>query len=190
MPSLLETIAFAAGAIYIWLSVRQNIWNFPVGLINVAAYCIVFFGSRLYADAGLQIVYFVLTAIGWYMWLHGGEGGTALAVTRIKRHELTIVLAIGTALTLLLWTFLSKVGGSASPFDSLTTSFSLCGQWLLNRKLLENWLFWIAVDAIYVPLYIYKELYLTAVLYAIFLGLAFVGYYKWRESWLEGAAAV
>lgn len=183
MPSLLETISFITGLICVWLTVRQNIWNFPIGLLNVITFCIVFFESHLYADAGLQIVYFVLGVMGWYLWLYGGKDRTELKVSRATRAELAGVVAACVLLTLSLWETLQYFGGSASLFDAITTSISLCAQWLLNRKALENWILWIIADLIYIPLYIYKDLYLTAALYAVFLGLAVMGLYKWQQSW-------
>ncbi len=183
----LEAIGFVTGAICVWLTVRENIWNFPLGLVNVAAFSVVFVRAGLYADAGLQGVYFLLGLIGWYWWLYGGEDATQLQVRRASANELVATLVIGTSLTLALWMLLSNVGGSASFWDALTTSLSLCAQWLLNRKRLENWLFWIAVDIVYIPLYLYKELYLTAILYAIFLVLAVCGLIRWRNVWSDKA---
>ena len=89
------------------------------------------------------------------------------------------------AATIGLWQALERVGGSASFWDALTTSISLASQWLLNRKRLESWIGWIVVDVIYIPLYVYKELYLTAALYAIFLIMAIMGLRAWYASWLE-----
>ncbi len=182
MPSLLETLSFITGLIAVFLTVRQNIWNFPIGLLNVATFCVVFFEAQLYADAGLQVVYFVLGLTGWYLWLYGGEGKKELKVSRTKRGELIAIIVVGFFLSIGLWQLLRNVSGSASLADAITTSISLCAQWMINRKLLENWLLWIIADLIYVPLYIYKELYLTAALYVVFLGLAVMGLYKWHES--------
>ncbi len=183
MPSLLEALSFITGLICVWLTVRQNIWNFPIGLLNVTTFCVVFFQSRLYADAGLQIVYAVLGVMGWYLWLYGGEDRKRLKVSRTRTWELFTVGASVFVMTICLWQVLQYFGGSASLVDALTTSISLGAQWLLNRKLLENWFFWIIADVIYIPLYVYKDLYLTAVLYGIFLGLAILGLYKWHENW-------
>ncbi len=190
MPTLLETLSFITGLICVWLTVKENIWNFPIGLLNVITFSIVFFESKLYADAGLQVVYFVLGVMGWYLWLYGGKGKTELKVSRTTNIELMKIVAVCMVLTFVLWQVLTYFGGSASLFDSTTTSISLCAQWLLNRKALENWIFWIIADLIYIPLYIYKELYLTSALYAVFLGLAAMGLYKWYRSWqLEMEAA-
>ncbi len=137
----------------------------------------------------MQIVYLILGVRGWYLWLRGGKDGTRLRVTRADRGELNWLLVCIILLTFMLWLVLRHVGGSASFWDALTTALSLGSQWLLNRKRLESWIGWIVVDAIYVPLYVSKSLYLTAVLYAIFLGLAIMGMRQWRASWKTRQAA-
>lgn len=125
-------------------------------------------------------MYFVLGVIGWYLWLYGGQRRTALTISRVSRQEAIVVTIVGIALTILLWQTLHLLGGSASFWDALTTSLSLCAQWLLNRKRLESWYCWIAVDLIYIPLYLYKDLRLTSLLYAIFLCMATMGFLQWR----------
>jgi nicotinamide mononucleotide transporter len=178
--SWLEAFSFLTGAICVWLAVRENIWNFPIGLVNTATFCVVFFEARLYGDAALQIVYFILGVTGWYLWLHGGESRTRLNVARARPGELALVGALVALSTLVLWRTLHFVGGSASFWDAATTSMSLGAQWLLNRKRIENWILWIVVDAFYVPLYVSRGLLLTAVLYAVFLAMAVVGLTRWR----------
>jgi len=188
LASWLESASFVTGALCVWLTVKQNIWNFPLGLINVATFCVVFFQSRLYADAGLQIVYFGLGVLGWYLWLHGGANRTALKVSRASAWELSLICVFIAAATIGLWKTLAEVGGSASFWDALTTSISLASQWLLNRKRLESWIGWIVVDVIYVPLYIYKDLYLTAMLYGLFLLMAVMGLRAWRAAWRQDSS--
>jgi len=183
--SWLEAASFITGALCVWLTVKENIWNFPIGLVNVATFSVVFFQSRLFADAGLQVVYFVLGIVGWRLWLHGGAGRSSLRITRSTPCESLMCVAFVVCTTILLWQLLHQVGGSASFWDALTTSLSLVSQWLLNRKRLESWVGWIVVDAIYVPLYIYKSLYLTAALYGIFLVMAVMGFHAWRKALLE-----
>lgn len=186
----LEAASVVTGAVCVWLTVRESVWNFPIGLANVSLFCVLFFGARLFADAGLQVVYFVLGVIGWYLWLHGGERGTALRISRVPRSHAAALVAGGVALTILLWMTLRYVGGSASFFDALTTSISLCAQWMLNRKHVESWYAWIAADLIYIPLYAYKELYLTAALYTVFLVMATMGLMHWRAMWRAQGGAV
>jgi len=180
--SALEAGAFVSGAVCVWLVVRQNIWNFPLGLINVAISGWIFYQYRLYADSGLQVVYFALNLIGWYLWLYGGEQRTALKVGRSPRVELAIIAVFITASTAFLWWLLHKAGGAAKFWDALTTSISLAAQWLQSRKKLECWHLWILADVLYVPLYITRELYLIALLYAVFLALAVMGLFAWRKA--------
>lgn len=180
--SPLEAAAFVSGAICVWLVVRQNIWNFPLGLINVAISGYLFYQYRLYADSGLQAVYFALNLAGWYLWLYGGKGRTALNVGRTSRVELAIIGGFIAVSTACLWWLLDKAGGAAKFWDALTTSISLAAQWLQSRKKLECWHLWILADVLYVPLYISRELYLIALLYAVFLGLAVMGLLAWRKA--------
>ncbi len=180
--SALEATAFVTGAICVWLVVRQNIWNFPLGLINVTIYAWVFYEYRLYADSGLQVVYFALNLIGWYLWLFGGENRTELQVQRTSKRELVLIGVFIAAATAFLWWLLGKIGGAAKFWDALTTSISLSAQWLLSRKRLESWHFWILADVIYVPLYISRGLYLTSLLYFVFLILATMGLLAWRKA--------
>ena len=179
----LEAASFVTGAVCVWLTVKENVWNFPIGLVNDATFCMVFFGSRLFADANLQVVYFVLGVIGWYLWLYGGEKRTELHIARASKLENVLVGMGVVAMTVGMWQTLHFVGGSASFWDALTTAISLGAQWLLNKKRLENWLLWILADIIYVPLYAYKHLYLTSFLYAVFLIMAVMGYFQWRGRW-------
>jgi nicotinamide mononucleotide transporter len=185
----LEAASFITGAACVWLTVKESLWNFPISLLNVATFSYVYFNSRLFADATLQIVYFVLTAIGWYLWLHGGQRRTALHIVRASALEIACVLLSIVLMTIAFWQNLRFINGSASFWDALTTAISLGAQWLLNRKRLENWIAWIVVDVIYIPLYLYKELYLTSLLYAVFLVMASIGLSQWRARWLRQTAA-
>ncbi|MFN4224749.1 MAG: nicotinamide riboside transporter PnuC [Hyphomonas sp.] len=180
--SPLEAAAFVSGAICVWLVVRESIWNFPLGLINVAISGWIFYQHRLYADSGLQVVYFALNLAGWYLWLFGGKGRTALKVQRTSRLELVLTGGFIASATALLWWLLDKAGGAAKFWDALTTSISLAAQWLQSRKKLECWHLWILADVLYVPLYISRELYLIALLYAVFLALAVMGLLAWQKS--------
>jgi nicotinamide mononucleotide transporter len=181
--SLLEVVAVAITLVSVWLTVRQNIWCWPTGIVSVALYALVFREAKLYADMGLQAVYAALSVYGWWEWLHGGAGGTRLSVSRGSKKTHLAAAAAGALFAAGLGLLLARTTDASLPFaDSALTSFSLVAQWLMTRKLLENWLVWIAVDVLYVGLFCYKSLYLTAGLYAVFLGLAVVGFREWRRS--------
>src|SRR4249919_2979480 len=123
--SWLEAFSFVTGALCVWLTVRENVWNFPIGLVNVAAFFIVFFQSQLFADAGLQIVYFVLGVMGWRMWLYGGENLSRLVVSRAATVELAMMVILAAAGTFVMWRLLQPLSGTTSFWDALTTSISL-----------------------------------------------------------------
>lgn len=183
----LELFAAVVGAVSVWLSVRQNIWSWPTAIVNVVLYAVVFYQAKLYADMGLQVVYAVLSVYGWYEWLYGGEGRTALQVTRTGVRVGGLLALIAVAGSAALGTLLHRQTDAALPFmDAFLSSTSLVAQWMMTRKLLENWLVWIAVDTLYVGMFIFKGLYLTAGLYAVFLALAVKGYLDWRRSMAEG----
>lgn len=185
----LELLGVLTGVVAVWLTVRQNVWCWPVGLVNVALFAVVFARARLYADAGLQGVYFALCLYGWWAWLHGGRDRGPLAVTRSPRRERLALAVLAVAGAALLGTLLHRGTDASFPYlDSALTAGSLAAQWLQARKRLENWLVWIAVDVVYVGMYVAKELHLTALLYAGFTALAVAGLREWRRS-LAGSAA-
>lgn len=180
-----EAVAFVTGGWCVWLAVKESIWNWPIGIANCTFSGIVFYHARLYADTGLQIVYLVLAFIGWYWWLFGGTNRSALRVRRIGLTESLGLLAATAVMTWGMREALIAVNGSAPFFDALTTAMSLSAQYMLIRKYLENWVVWIAVDLIYVPLYVVRGLPLMAILYAVFLAMAFSGYAHWRARLLS-----
>ncbi len=179
----LELLAALTGAGSVWLSVRQNIWSWPLAIVNVLLYAVVFYEAKLYADMGLQVVYAVLSIYGWYQWLYGGENRTTLRVSRTRARQAVILAVIGAVGASTIGTLLHRGTDASLPFlDSSLSSASLVAQWMMTRKLLENWLVWIAVDIVYIGMFAYKSLYITAVLYAVFLVLATRGWIEWRRS--------
>ena len=188
----LEITAAGFGVVSVYLSVRQNIWSWPTAIVSVGMYTLVFYRSRLYADMGLQVVYVVLSLYGWYQWLYGGSDRTELKVSRISRRVATALFAAVLISAGILGTLLSRQTDAAIPYvDSLTTSTSLAAQWMMTRKLVENWLVWVAVDVVYIAMFINRSLHVTAVLYAVYLVLSAVGYFKWRlESRTAGGAVL
>lgn len=180
--SALEVIAAAFGVISVYLSTRQNIWSWPTAIVNVALYTVVFYQGRLYGQMGLQPIYLALSVYGWYQWLHGGEQHTELRVSRAGPRLLGVLAVLSLVLWLALAAVLRQTDAALPWLDALLTTTSLVAQWMMTRKILENWLIWIAVDVVYVPMFVSQGLYATAVLYAAFLVLAVMGYVEWRRS--------
>lgn len=180
--SALEVIAAAFGVISVYLSTRQNIWSWPTAIVNVALYTVVFYQGRLYGQMGLQPIYLALSVYGWYQWLHGGEQHTELRVSRASPRLFGALAALNLVLWLVLAAVLRQTDAALPWLDALLTTTSLVAQWMMTRKILQNWLIWIAVDVVYVPMFVSQGLYATAVLYAAFLVLAVMGYVEWRRS--------
>jgi nicotinamide mononucleotide transporter len=154
---------------------------------QVFLYIFIFYQVKLYSDMILHVIYVVMQIYGWYHWLHGGKNrGTLPVSTLTYRARLVWPFAaiVGTAA----WGYLMATFTDASvPYgDAFTTVASLIAQWLMARKRLESWLFWISVDVVAIGIYWYKGLHLTSGLYAVFLVLATIGLFAWRRSLVPG----
>ena len=183
-----EAVAVAFGILSVWLLARQRAWGWPIGLVNVVLFIAVFREARLYAAMGLQVVYVALLLYGWYAWLRGGADHEALAVRRTPGRAVAPMALAGVAGAVTLGAFLYRQTDASLPFlDATLTSFSLVAQGMQTRKWIENWLVWLVVDVAYVGMYLSKQLFLTAGLYAVFLGLAVMGWIEWRRSLEKGA---
>ncbi len=184
----IEIAAAIFGAIGVYLGVRQNIWSWPIGIVGVALYVVVFHGVKLYAEMGLYVVYIVISFYGWYEWLYGGPGRTQLAVTRATPRHYIVLPVLGIAGGWLLGTLLARRTDASLPYlDSAAAATSLVAQWMMTKKLLENWIVWVVADLVYIGMFTYKQLYPTAVLYVVFTILAAWGYVQWKAT-LHGAA--
>lgn len=181
--SLLEIIAAIISIFAVYLTTRQKIICFPIGIVSVALYFYIFFEAKLYADMALQIFYIAMLIYGWYNWLFKKNDNKELKVTKLKKREYPIPLAIVILFTFGLGFLLKNHTDAALPFvDAFTTSLSLFAQWLVAKKKIENWVVWVIADSIYIGMYIYKDLYPTAILYFIFIILAIKGLIEWKKS--------
>lgn len=181
--AIIEIVATITGLACVLLTIRQNIWCWPVGLVMVSLYIYIFYQARLYSDMGLQVIYVLLQTYGWYQWLHGGLNHGILHVRRLQlSHVIGWVVAGGIGTLMLGYVMATYTDASLPYCDATTTVLSLIAQYLMAKKLLESWLFWIIVDVLAVGIYATKSLYLTSGLYAVFLGLAVAGFFSWRNN--------
>jgi nicotinamide mononucleotide transporter len=188
---MLEKIAVAAGLANIYLTVRQNIWCWPVGVVMVSLYIYIFFQAKLYSDAGLNVFFLVMQFYGWYQWTRGPvEHSRSLsAVTRLSRRGWIVTMGGILAGTVALGSSMHHYTDAALPYpDAFTTLLSVFAQFLMTRKVLDNWTLWIVADIVYIGVYSIKSLYWTAGLYVVFLGLCVQGYREWRASMQPKAA--
>ena len=182
-PSPLEIAAVLFILVNVWLATKENIWTWPTGIVGVILYTIINYKAGLYANAGLQLFYLVLSIHGWYEWLHGGVHHTELHVRRATRRQWIVCAIVSAILWALLFVVLSWTHNSQQPvLDAGTTAISIVGQWMMNEKLLENWWLWLVVDIAYVPIYLQSGNWLTAGLYGLFCVLCIKGIVDWKRS--------
>lgn len=183
-----EAAAATLGLVYVVLAIRQSAACWLAALVSTALYLFVFYRARLYMQAALQLYYVAIAVYGWWSWRHGAAG-RPLAVSRASWRLQAAGLAGIVAATLASAGWLARESGSAQPYlDSLTTWASVFTTWLVTRKALENWAWWLAVDALIVVLCWQQKLYATMLLYVLYLGLVIVGWRAWHRD-MQGQAA-
>lgn len=183
--STIEWLGAISGLICVWLTAREKISSFPAGLANIGFFAYMFFDAKLYADALLQVAFFLpLTLYGWYVWSYGNKNTKSVTVTRdISRNEIAVALSLGAAGSAAwAWILHAYTDASIPWIDAPIAVASIVAQTLLSRKVLQNWLVWIVVDVVSIGMYAYKGLYITSVLYAIFLIIATRGYLSWKDE--------
>jgi len=179
----LEVVAFALSIAMVVCNIRVNPIGWPLAIASSLLYFLLFWNSRLYGDASLQVFFAVIAGWGWWQWLRGSdETGQALRVRHLGakgRIGVLLVVVVAWPATAL---FLRRFTDTDVPWwDAFPTAASVVGQWLLGRKYVENWPVWIVVDVVGAALFAYKGLWLTTLLYVVFVGMAAVGWRSWAR---------
>jgi nicotinamide mononucleotide transporter len=183
LTNYIEIIAAVLGVAGVWLTTKQIIWCWPVGLLNVILSIIVFFNSKLYADVTLQIFYLIMTLYGWYNWLWGGISKNHLPVRKIVKQEIVIMLLAGIIFSFVVGFLFSEYTDAALPYiDSFVAVWGVIATYAMAKKITENWIMWIIIDAVCVGIYFYKELYAFTALYFVFVVLAVYGLIEWKKE--------
>jgi nicotinamide mononucleotide transporter len=178
----LELAGFITTGIGIWLTARRNLLCWPITLAADVLYLAVFYQARLLSDSLLQLFFVGFTLYGWWHWWRGVREQGEVLVVPLSTGAMLVAVAAGAAGTVILG-FPARRLHAALPFlDAALASYSLVGSWWQARKHIANWWLWIVVDTVYVGEYMYKNLWLTAVLYAVLVGLAVVGLRDWRRA--------
>jgi len=184
--SPVEILAVVATLASVWLSVRRNILTWPTGIVGVSAYFVVFLRTRLYADMALQVLFFVQCCYGWWAWRRGEKRAEPPIRVLSARGRVAVVAGVALAA----WTAGTLLGrhtnASAPYWDATASVLSIVANQLLARRVLENWILWIAADALYVGIFTWKELYLSTALYALFLGMVIAGLRRWSREYRAG----
>lgn len=180
--SILEAIAAITGIVSVWYSRKLSILTYPFGIVSVILYVYLCLEVKLYADAGINAWYFLLSIYGWWRWLRP-EAGLALPVRRLDQKRLLLGMGMfGLALPLLYF-LLHNFTDSDVPFvDAFTTAVAITGMYWMAEKRIEHWYAWLVVDVVSVPLYLYKDMPVTALQFLVFTVLAAHGLFIWHKK--------
>lgn len=191
----LELIGTVVGLVYLWLEYRASIYLWIAGIVMPAIYLFVYYQAGLYADFGINIYYLLAAAYGWIVWKQGKRKHSVAhpdratsSITKLPLRYLPILIVVFTiTLVGIAWILIRFTDSNVPWLDSFTTALSIVGMWMLARKYVEQWLTWIAVDVVCFGLYIYKDLYFTAILYGLYSIIAVFGYFKWKRMMQAGS---
>ena len=176
---IIESIAVLFSILYVILAVKENIWCWGAALISVSLYIYICFSAQLYPETGLQVFYFIMAIIGYYMW--NKENKEEIKEWSEIKH-LLIILS-GAILTFFMGFYFSTYTNSKMPIiDSFTTVFSIIATYMVIKKVLGNWLYWIVIDAVSVYLYFNRDLHLTSLLFIAYTIIAIFGYFSWMKK--------
>jgi len=185
----LELTAVVFAIAYLLLAVREHIACWYAAFVSTAIFLFIFFDVKLYMESGLQIYYLAMAGYGWQQWRKGGNEGATLAIStwNVQQHVIALALiAVGTASsTFLLHTY---TDAELPLLDSLTTWGAIVTTLMVARKILENWIYWLVIDAISIYLYLDRELYFTALLFAVYSVIIFFGWATWLRRYRSQTA--
>ncbi len=176
-----EWLAAMLGLANVWLIVKRSVWNYPFALAMCALYLLIFADAKLYSDAGLQIFFIAINLYGWLAWLKNRADAGDVVVECMDTAQ-RLIWAAGTLGLCILWgTGMARLTDASYPYwDGSVAMISIVSQILMAQRKLENWIGWIIVNALSIPLYLVKGLYPTMVLYTILLGMAVIGWLQWK----------
>ena len=186
--SHIEIVAVVFGLIYIILAAKENVWCWPAGFIGTGTSIYLFWDGSLYMESALNVYYLLMAVFGWWQWQYGSKQKSTLAIRSLVAKEHFIVLGLIAALTLISGYLLSNNTDAALPYlDSFTTWSAVITTWMVARKILENWLYWIVINSASIYLYIDRGFLLYAVLFGLYVIIAAFGYRQWRDNFLNAS---
>ena len=180
---VLEIIAVVFGLLSVWYSKNNNILVFPTGMISTAIFIYLLYKWVLLGDMMINAYYFLMSIYGWFIWTRK-ENNTITPISRVTNNEKKIGIIIflfSLVFVYLIYVYFDKWGTITSYVDNVTTAIFFVGMWLMAKRKVENWIFWIIADIISIPLYFYKGLTFTSLQYLIFTFIAIAGYYSWKK---------
>lgn len=182
---ILEAIGVVFGLLSVIFSKRDNILVFPTGMISTLIFVYILWKYQLIGDVMINSYYFIMSIYGWYIWTRKVDTTNFIPITKtnfVEYKKVALLFSFATVFTLSVYFYFNKWENWISGIDVLTTAIFFAGMWLMAKKKLENWIFWIIGDLISIPLYVYKELYLSALQYFIFTIIAIIAYQEWKRK--------
>lgn len=178
-----EWLVFITALVYVVLAAIENVWCWLFGILASVLSVYLCFTGNLFLESGLQVFYVVMGIYGWYQWLQGSKEKTAITIVSFSLLKNVPFFLTGCVIWLLLGILSSKYSSQAMPYlDGFITAFSIVATWMTAKKIIENWLYWIVIDALAIVLYASRDFYLMALLYIIYTLIALAGYLKWKNK--------
>lgn len=182
--SWLELVAVIFAIAYLVLAVRENILCWYAAFISTSIFLVIFWQVKLYMESGLQVYYLAMAIYGWYQWTRGGTKHTGIAITTWSTKTHVSVLALVIAATIISGLLLQTYSDARLPYlDSFTTWASVVTTYMVAKKVLENWLYWLVIDSVAIYLYLDRELYFTALLFLAYIVIVIFGFYIWFQEY-------
>ena len=184
--SLLELVAVVFAVAYLVLAVRENSLCWYAAGISTLIFLFIFWDVKLYMESGLQIYYLAMAFYGWYQWRGAQTETVSLRVSKWRAKQHVVALALIATLTLISGSLLNSGTDANLPYlDSFTTWASVVTTFMVARKILENWFYWLVIDSVSIYLYLDRELYFTSLLFAIYIVIIFFGWFAWKRSYRQ-----
>ena len=184
--SLLELLAVVFAVAYLVLAVRENSLCWYAAGISTLIFLFIFWDVKLYMESGLQIYYLAMAFYGWYQWRDAQTETVSLRVSKWRAKQHVVALALIATLTFVSGSLLNSGTDANLPYlDSFTTWASVVTTFMVARKILENWFYWLVIDSVSIYLYLDRELYFTSLLFAIYIVIIFFGWFAWNRSYRQ-----
>jgi len=181
----LELIAVILGFFSVWFSKNNNIWVYPTGMVSTSIYVYLLFYWGLIGDMLVNAYYFSISIYGWYYWTRSRNGIAINPISTMNKSDnktSLILFAFAIVFVFVVYNIFDMWNNIIAYIDTITTAIFFVGMWLMARRKIENWLFWIVGDIISIPMYLYKGLALTSFQYLIFTFIAVAGYFAWKKE--------
>jgi len=181
--SYLELVAVAFGLVCVWFMKKESILVFPFGIVNVLIYVYIFFSARLYANAGINCFFFIMSVYGWYNWTRKDSSDNRIRIARCSGTELLLNgIAIIVFFFVIRFILIRFTSSRIPSWDAMTTAVYIVAQWLLSRKRIENWILWIFADAVMIGLCAWEDLFFSSFQYLVFTIIAILGFREWKTK--------